>query len=139
MLWMMSKTWSTSTGASPIEGSSIKSRRGRAMRARPIDPRVFELDAPGRGPDHAEDGLHRGRLPRRVPAQQTDDLPGAHFEVDGLEDLNGAVVGDDVGELKHDPPAARGTPPGRPGSAAPPRSAPRRPWCRGRGRRPARR
>ncbi len=36
MSWMISKTWSTRTGASPIDGSSISSTFGRAIRARPM-------------------------------------------------------------------------------------------------------
>jgi hypothetical protein len=33
--WMISKFWATRIGARPIEGSSMSSTLGRAMRARP--------------------------------------------------------------------------------------------------------
>src|SRR5581483_5890510 len=44
-------------------------------------------------PDDAEDGLQRRRLPRRVPAEQADELALSHLDVHVLEDVDQPVVG----------------------------------------------
>ena len=42
--------------------------------------------------DDAEDGLERRRLPRRVPAEEADELAGTDPQVRVLEDVHLAVV-----------------------------------------------
>ena len=43
-----------------------------------VDPAALETDAAAMRADHAQDGLHRGRLARGVAAEQADDLALAH-------------------------------------------------------------
>src|SRR5262249_26960758 len=67
--------------------------------------------------NEAEEDVHQGRLPGAVLAEERDDLPRLHVEVD-------AVVGDDVEEAAGDPPHPDGRswagPPGGPGGSPSP-------------------
>ena len=83
--WMMSKTCSTKTGERPIEGSSMHSSRGRAIRARPIaticcsppDSVPAELLEPLLDPrEEGEDALHV-----RFDLARIGSREGAHLQV----------------------------------------------------------
>ena len=116
-------------------GTSEMPRLDDRLGGQPVDPLALELDRSLAGPDDAQDRLHRRRLPGGVAAEEADDLALAHLEVDGLQDLDRAVVRDDVGELKHGRPGGRDTPRAPRACPAPSRRCPRRSSCRGRARR----
>ena len=65
-----------------------------------VDDLAVEDDIAGRRSDHAEERLERRRLARGVAAEQTDELARIDGEVHVLEDVDRAVVGVDVPELR---------------------------------------
>src|SRR5690606_33717771 len=66
-----------------------------------------EADRPPAGRDEAGDGPQGGGLARAVGADEGDDLPFLHHQVDAVEGLDGPVVDPEPPHLQqaHDPPA----------------------------------
>src|SRR5205823_5683587 len=102
---MISKIWATSSGASPIDGSSSRSRLGRDISAPPVGRRVAEVvaleaDLAGAHRPEARDRLECRRLAGPVGADEGDHLALADREGDSLEGLDLPVVDVDVLELE---------------------------------------
>src|SRR5207249_3633372 len=98
MSWIGLKTSSTSTGASPIDGSSSSSTIGRALRAGEVA--VAHPDGALPRAQDTGDRSQRRRLPGAVAADQRHDLALLHRERDALQRLDVAVVGVDLLDLE---------------------------------------
>ena len=99
IVWMISKTCSTRIGASPIDGSSIKSTLGSAIRARPSQPSAARRRRASRpSASGAPGSAGRSRRPCRGPRRPPPVSPQVRPELEVLLDGH---VGEEPAVLRH--------------------------------------
>src|SRR5712692_11372112 len=62
---------------------------------------LLERDPPGADRQEAHDAFDGGGLPRAIPADEANGLPGIHRQRDSLENVSGAPKGIDALKLEH--------------------------------------